>query len=90
MGGDYFDYRRLDPVKDKTIYQWRSQFHEICDEYGVKPYEACVQFGMQLDGVVATALNTTKPHRIAGNIAAVTAKIPNEFWLNLKNSVSHS
>jgi D-threo-aldose 1-dehydrogenase len=85
MGGDYFDYRRLDPVEDEVIYQWRSRFHETCDEYDVKPYEACVQFGMQLDGVVATALNTTKPHRIAGNIAAVAAKIPSEFWLNCQN-----
>jgi D-threo-aldose 1-dehydrogenase len=70
----------MDPVKDKDMYEWRERFSKTCQKYEVKAYEACVQFGMQLDGVVATALNTTKPHRIAGNIAAVSAKIPAEFW----------
>jgi D-threo-aldose 1-dehydrogenase len=86
MGGDYFDYRLMDPIKDKALYQWRDHFNETCKKHSVKPYEACVQFGMQLDGVVATALNTTKPHRIAGNIAAVNVKISAEFWQDCQNT----
>jgi D-threo-aldose 1-dehydrogenase len=80
MGGEFFDYRLVDPVKDKDLFDWRDRFQALCKKHNVKPYEACVQFGMQLDGVVATALNTTKPHRIPGNIDAVSAEIPHEFW----------
>ena len=79
-GGDYFDYRLPDPIADRHLFQWRDTFNTLCDRHEVKGFEACVQFGMQLDGVIATALNTTKPHRIASNIAAVSANIPAEFW----------
>lgn len=84
-GGEYFDYRRPDPIKDKHLFDWRDTFGEICRQHAVNPAEACVQFGMQLDGVIATALNTTKPKRIASNIAAVSAEIPPEFWAECQN-----
>ena len=45
---------------------------------------ACVQFGLSVPGVVAVALNTSRPARIHDNVAAVTATVPGEFWTALK------
>lgn len=83
-GGDYFDYRLLDPIADREIFEWRDKFNNLCRHFGVKANEVCVQFGMQLQGVIATALNTTRPERIIDNIKAVTAIIPHDFWTAMK------
>ena len=63
--------------------RWRDRFLALCREFQVKPAEACVQFSFTVPGVVAVALNTSKPARIADNVASVTAKIPPAFWQKL-------
>ncbi len=85
-GGDYFNYRKLDPnaTSDKALFQWRDKFFTLCRRYEVLPANACVQFGMSPPGVISIALNTSKPERIQDNVASVTAKIPPEFWTALK------
>ena len=82
-GGAWFDYRQPDPVKDAALFEWRDRFLALCREFQVKPAEACVQFSFTVPGVVAVALNTSKPARIADNVASVTAKIPPAFWQKL-------
>jgi D-threo-aldose 1-dehydrogenase len=84
-GGDYFDYRKTDPKKDIKLFDWRERFFACCNKFNVTPADACVQFGLSVPGVVAVALNTSKPHRIKENAESVTSKIPNEFWTVLKD-----
>jgi D-threo-aldose 1-dehydrogenase len=80
VGGRYFDYRQPDPAKERELFTWRDCFLGLCAKYHVSPAEVCVRFGMTVPGVVATALNTSKPERVAANVAAVQAEIPAEFW----------
>lgn len=80
VGGRYFDYRQPDLQKERELFVWRDCFLGLCAKYHVSPAEVCVRFGMTVPGVVATALNTSKPERVADNVAAVQAEIPAEFW----------
>jgi D-threo-aldose 1-dehydrogenase len=84
IGGEYFDYRK--PLqKDKPgLFEWRKRFLAVCGEHGVEPAVACVQFGLSVPGVVSVALNTSKPERVRENVEAVTAEVPEEFWVALK------
>lgn len=85
-GGRFFDYRVPDPTADADLFRWRERFQQLCRSHGVKPAEACVRFGMSVPGVVAVALNTGKPHRIADNVRAVQADIPGGFWRDMKHA----
>ncbi|MHC4478639.1 MAG: aldo/keto reductase, partial [Planctomycetota bacterium] len=46
---------------------------------------ACVQFALSPPGVVAVALNTSRPQRIKDNAESVTAHLTQEFWSALRN-----
>jgi len=85
-GGNFFDYRKVDPLSDsdKRLFEWRDKFFSICKSYNVKPAEACVIFGMSPPGIVSIALNTSKPDRVRENVGLVRAKIPAEFWITMK------
>lgn len=87
-GGNFFDYRRIDPASpdDKELFEWRDKFYNTCDEFQVKPAEACVQFGMSPPGVISIALNTSKPDRVRQNTELVQAEIPEEFWVAMKDA----
>ncbi|MBC7651153.1 MAG: aldo/keto reductase, partial [Deinococcales bacterium] len=43
--------------------------------------EACVNFGLHIDGVDSIALSAPLPEMVATNVAMITKKIPTEFWL---------
>ena len=83
-GGPWFDYRRPDPVRDAPLFAWREKFLAICRQFAIEPADACVQFGLAVPGVVAVALNTSKPERIAANVASAQTAIPADFWRALK------
>ncbi len=85
-GGKYFDYRIVnrEAETDKPLFEWRDRFFTICEEYGVKPAEACVQFAISHPAVMSIALNTSKPERILQNIRLVSAAIPGGFWQAMK------
>jgi len=85
-GGAWFNYRKPDPVNDAALFRWRTRFLAICSEFSVKPAEACVRFSFAVPGVVAVALNTSQPERIAENVASVTAEIPAAFWRKMKTA----
>ena len=81
-GGQYFDYLPIQPDTgaNKALFEWRKSFFELCQKFQVLPAQACVSFGMTPPGVISIALNTSDPKRVKENIAAVTTKVPNEFW----------
>lgn len=85
-GSDFFDYRKVDPLsdEDKKLFEWRDKFFRICNSFNIKPAEACVRFAMTPPGVVSIALNTSKPERVRQNIELVSKKIPEEFWITMK------
>lgn len=84
-GGEWFDYRKPDPVQEAPLFEWRRKFFALCERFGVKPAEACVQFGLALAGVNAVALSTVKPERVQENVALASAKVSQSFWQALKD-----
>lgn len=87
IGGDYFDYRLIQPDSDENrrLFAWRQRFFELCQRYDLQPSLACVQFGLAAPGVSSIALNTSKPANIKANVDAVLTPVPSEFWMDMKN-----
>jgi D-threo-aldose 1-dehydrogenase len=86
VGGRFFDYRIVSPDKpaDRQLFGWREQFYSLCGRHAVAPDAACVQFALSPPGIVAVAMNTSDPVKIARNVATVEAQIPQEFWVEAK------
>jgi D-threo-aldose 1-dehydrogenase len=87
-GGDFFNYRKLDPTKadDQQKFVWREKFFALCDAHNLKTFEVCIQFGKSHPGIVALALSTSKPERVKDNVAAVKVEIPATFWKALREA----
>jgi len=87
-GGEFFNYRKLDPnnAEDKQKFEWRKQFFALCDEHQLKASEVCIQFGKSHPGIVALALSTSKPERVKQNVAAESVAIPSAFWTVLREA----
>lgn len=85
-GGEFFNYRKLDPnnAEDQKKFQWREKFFALCDKHQQTASEVCIQFGKAHPAIVALALSTSKPERVKENIAAVEVEIPSEFWTILR------
>jgi D-threo-aldose 1-dehydrogenase len=83
-GGRFFDYRLATPDREAHVFAWREKFVELCRKHGVSPMTACVQFALSPPGVAAVSLNTSRPERIAENVAAVEAHVPQMFWRDAK------
>jgi D-threo-aldose 1-dehydrogenase len=86
VGGRHFDYRVAHPdsATDRPLFAWRKAFVALCHGHGISPAHACIQFGLSPPGVVAVALNTSHPDRVAENVASVLNKVPDSFWAAMK------
>lgn len=82
IGSNFYNYVEVDKTTEsgKALYQWRTDFFALCQQFGIQPAEACFNFGFNIPGVVSVALSTTKPEKVKGNIAMATKKIPTTFW----------
>jgi len=87
VGGRFFDYRVLshDTAEHRRLFVWRETFQSLCERHRVSPAAACVRFALSPPGVAAVALNTSRPERVAENVAAVQAEIPAAFWVEAKD-----
>jgi D-threo-aldose 1-dehydrogenase len=87
VGSDYFDYQLVQPgiAEHDALLKWREVFFNTCQQFNVKPAEACVQFAYNVPGVKSIALNTTHANRVQSNMEMIDAHIPVEFWKELKN-----
>jgi D-threo-aldose 1-dehydrogenase len=86
-GGEYFDYRLVDPKnpEDQHLFAWREKFFAICRKHNVAPGDACFKFALSAPQVAAVALNPSKPQRMAHNKALLDQEFPEAFWAELKN-----
>jgi D-threo-aldose 1-dehydrogenase len=85
-GGDYFDYRLVDPsnLQDKELFQWRDRFFSVCEMFHVQPGDACLHFAVSMPQISAVALNPGKPERIKRNFEVLNTPLPEDFWKALK------
>lgn len=81
-GGDFFDYKLIDPndETDRKRIFWRRSFFDICQIYNISPALACVQFALTAPGVAAISLNTSNPLRVKENVESVTTALPAGFF----------
>lgn len=86
VGGTHFDYRPVSRDRQPELFAWRDEFQSICRSYSVRPVDACVEFALAPAGIVAIALNTGKPSRVADNVRSVSARAPQPFWRDLKSA----
>jgi D-threo-aldose 1-dehydrogenase len=86
VGSDYFDYKQVQRGTAKTdaLFEWREEFFETCNQFSVKPAEACVQFALNVPGVKSIALNTTDAKRVKENVEMARVELPIEFWDTLQ------
>jgi D-threo-aldose 1-dehydrogenase len=86
VGSDYYDYKLISPntPSNEALLQWRADFFQLCQNFGVKPAAACVQFAFKVPGVSSIALNTTSKERVKGNVDLASVAIPEEFWKTMK------
>ena len=87
LGGDFFDYRRVENSnEDLRRLEWRSQFHKICTEFDISPFNVGVAFGLSVPGVCAVALSSSRADRIASHVSAVKAfdQIPRDLWERMR------
>jgi D-threo-aldose 1-dehydrogenase len=87
-GGDYFDYRVVNPddSKDKPLFVWRDKFFAVCQKYRIAAGDACLKFALSAPQIAAVALNPSKPHRMAHNKAILDRDFPKAFWSELKEA----
>lgn len=86
IGGEYYDYRRPDPTTDGALFRWRTSFHSLCSAHGVRPADACVEFGLSVPGIASVALNTGNPDHVSVNVESVRSKAPAAFWEAMKDA----
>lgn len=84
IGGRYFDYQIITPETHPDLFAWRERFTALCAEFRISPALACCQFALKAPGVQALALNTSKPERVADNVALVNDEVPEAFWHAMK------
>jgi D-threo-aldose 1-dehydrogenase len=84
-GGDYFDYRRIDPAsaEDRKLIAWKDSFTTCCGRHGVTPAHAAVAFARLVPGVASVALNTSDPARVGDNVAMGIEPVPATLWRDL-------
>ncbi|WP_245189543.1 aldo/keto reductase [Lunatimonas salinarum] len=88
VGGDRYNYQLLDPAKptDAKKLAWRHRFHLLCEQHGVKPSHACIQFGMSVPGIHSVALSTADETRLMENFHATQYPLPASFWEAMKEA----
>ncbi|WP_319480195.1 aldo/keto reductase [uncultured Draconibacterium sp.] len=86
-GGEYFDYRVVDPKDpaDHQLFVWREKFFAVCRKHHVAPGDACLKFALSAPQIAAVALNPSKPHRMAHNKTLLNQEFPESFWAELKS-----
>jgi len=85
-GGEYFDYRKIDPnsAADQKLLAWRTTFFAVCKKYKVAPGDACLKFALAMPQINAVALNPSKPERISRNVEVLETTLPSGFWKEMK------
>jgi D-threo-aldose 1-dehydrogenase len=74
----------LDDPADQSLVTWRKAFTSLCHGYGVRPAHACIQFSLQLPGVVAVSMRTSSPERVRENIEAALNPVPEGLWASMR------
>ncbi|MGV3486293.1 MAG: aldo/keto reductase [Planctomycetaceae bacterium] len=86
VGGEYFDYRRVDPSlpADAEKLAWRDRFWDVCALHATTPMEAAIAFGRRHPAVHAVAISSSRADRVALHVKSVAQTLPDAFWNALR------
>jgi D-threo-aldose 1-dehydrogenase len=88
VGGDFLDYRKIDPSDpgDAESLRWREQFVDVCRHHGQQPFDVAVAFGTSHPAITSVALSTSRPERVESMVRAATREMPAEVWASLREA----
>jgi D-threo-aldose 1-dehydrogenase len=78
-GGEFFDYRKVTRDSDPALFDWRDRFEALCGRFALAPAAAAAAYARSAPGVVALALSTSQPERVAGMVELARAEVSGEF-----------
>jgi len=82
VGGEHFEYGPIPPeVADRV-----SRITALCEKHGVPIKAAALQFSLAHPAVAAVVPGSSKPSRIAEDVAALNFDVPAAFWGALRSS----
>lgn len=86
IGGDHFDYRKVERETEPALFERRDKFNGLCAEFGIKPAAACVQFSFPIPGdrLGRTQYHQALPRRLERR--AGCAVVPTAFWEEMKKA----
>ena len=79
-GGSHFEYQKASP----EILAKVERIKTIAQRYDVPIKAAALQFSLAHPAVAAVIPGASRPERIAEDHAALTAKIPDDFWFEIR------
>jgi D-threo-aldose 1-dehydrogenase len=83
LGGEFYDYQKIQPESHQELFSWREKFLALCHQYKLSAAAVCVQFSFLFPEINSVALSTSNPDRVKSNISLANTEIPHEFWLKL-------
>lgn len=88
LGGEFFDYRKIDPTvpEDLERLNWRDQFHQLCKEFELSPFDVGVAFGKAHPAVTSVALSSSRADRVESHLNALEAEVPAELWPRMRKA----
>ena len=82
VGGAHFEYGPVPPEIAERV----KRIAALCEEYGVAIKAAALHFSLAHPAVAAVVPGSSKPSRIAEDVAAMNVKVPAAFWRDLGSS----
>ncbi|WP_426578060.1 aldo/keto reductase [Xenorhabdus stockiae] len=80
VGGEHFEYQKSSPA----IHQQVAKIYQIAKQFNVDVKAAALQFSLANPAVAAVIPGSSRPGRMAEDLAALTAKVPTDFWLEMQ------
>lgn len=80
MGSDHFDYGEVPAEVSRRV----AALGEIAERHGVSVKAAALQFSTAHPAVAAVIPGSSRPQRIAEDLAALQEEIPQAFWQELR------
>lgn len=82
VGGAHFEYGAIPPEIAERV----TRIAALCEEHGVPVKAAALHFSLAHPAVAAVVPGSSKPSRIAEDIAALDFEVPAAFWRDLRSS----
>lgn len=91
VGGDFFDYRLIDPSKpaDAQKLAWRARFWKLCERHAISPMDAAIAFGKSHPAVHAVAISSSRADRVRDHVRSVSQELPADFMKAMNEELAH-